>query len=246
MSDRAGVSTTVERVAAPLRLQVIERIRDSLGLPEYQPGDRLVERELCERYGVSRTVIREALRHLEAEGLITIVPNHGPIVARITRGEAMALYDVRSVLEAQAGRLFAERANDAEKEALYDAIAEIERAIAADRTDEVLDLKDRFYDALFDGARNPIITSFSRTLHARVRMLRAVSLSSPGRPRETLAELQAVGDAVRDGDPQRAWDCCERHVKSAAMTALRDLPEDEDEAADGSEPDPDINRKGSH
>ena len=72
-------SDRVHVVAAPLRMQVIGLLRESILTFQYVPGQRLVERELCDRYGVSRTVIREALRHLEADGLVELAPNRGPV-----------------------------------------------------------------------------------------------------------------------------------------------------------------------
>src|SRR5687768_16541072 len=91
-------------IAAPLRRQVIGLLRNAILTFEYEPGQRLVERDLCERFDVSRTVIREALRHLEAEGLIQIVPNRGPVVSAATPAEARDLYEVREALEPMAAR----------------------------------------------------------------------------------------------------------------------------------------------
>ena len=73
----------LELEAAPLRRQVLKLLRDAILAFEYEQGDRLVERELCERFGVSRMVIREVIRELEAEGLVEAVPNRGPAVCRL-------------------------------------------------------------------------------------------------------------------------------------------------------------------
>ncbi|GAC1594862.1 MAG: hypothetical protein NVS3B28_25840 [Candidatus Velthaea sp.] len=75
-------------VAAPLRQQLTDVLRAAIADGQFKPGDRLIERDLCERTGVSRTSIREAFRALEAEGLIESIPNRGPVVARITRAPA--------------------------------------------------------------------------------------------------------------------------------------------------------------
>src|SRR5690554_5491541 len=93
----------------------------------FAPGERLIERELCEMTGVSRTVIREVLRELEADGLVRIVPNKGPVVAGPASVEDVrALYEARSVLEALAGRNFALYASDAEMRALRQALRRVE------------------------------------------------------------------------------------------------------------------------
>ena len=96
-----------------LREKTVERLREALLNQFFAPGDRLIERELCELTGVSRTSVREALRLLESEGLIETIPNRGPIVASLSAEDAQYIYEVREALEGLAGRLFAERASDA-------------------------------------------------------------------------------------------------------------------------------------
>ena len=94
----------VQRHAAPLRQQVVEALRLAIIDGRLAPGARLIERELTEMLRVSRTVIREALRQLESEGLIAIVPNKGPVVRALTLAEAKDLYQIRAVLEGLAAR----------------------------------------------------------------------------------------------------------------------------------------------
>src|SRR5207248_2791945 len=106
----------VQRVAAPLRTQVLEALRQDVLAAEFQPGERLVEAQLCARYEVSRTVVREVLRQLESEGLVTTVPNRGPVVTELTTADAEALFEVRGALEGLAGALFAERATAEQRE----------------------------------------------------------------------------------------------------------------------------------
>ena len=96
----------IPKLAAPLRQQVLDELRQSIIAGRLNPGERLIERELISMMGVSRTVIREALRQLESEGLVAIVPNKGPIVRTLTLEEARDLYAIRAVLEGLAARLF--------------------------------------------------------------------------------------------------------------------------------------------
>jgi len=190
----------LERVAAPLRQQVVLLISEAVAAGEYKPGERLVERDLCERYEVSRTVIREALRHLEAQGLIDMVANRGPVVATVTAEEAVWLYEVRASLEGLAARCFAERATAADRKRITTAVNNVAARMDASDIVALLAAKDQFYDALFEGAHNPIIGSLLRTLHARIRMLRSLSLGAPGRGNDTLAELRAIVEAMTSGD----------------------------------------------
>src|SRR5882672_4452774 len=89
----------VVRNTVTLRQQVLEVLRGAILNFQFKPGDRLIERELCEMTGVSRTSVREALRHLESEGLVQNLPNKGPMVATVTGEEAREIFEVRRVLE---------------------------------------------------------------------------------------------------------------------------------------------------
>src|ERR1700743_1459943 len=104
----------IVRKSATLRLLVEDKLRAAIATGRFKPGQRLVERELCELTGVGRTSIREALRPLEAEGLVTVVPHRGPSVSKMTVEEARHLYAVRGLLEGYAGRCFATRRPEAE------------------------------------------------------------------------------------------------------------------------------------
>ena len=104
----------IQKLAAPLRLQVLDGLRRAIIEGRLAPGARLTERELTEMMGVSRTVIREALRQLETEGLIANVPNKGPVVRALSLAEAKDLYTIRAVLEGLAARLFVQNAGDVE------------------------------------------------------------------------------------------------------------------------------------
>ena len=118
---------TLHRVAAPLREQVLELLRNDIVEQRLRPGHRLIERELIEQIGVSRTTIREVLRQLGAEGLVTTIPQKGAIVAALTPEEAQDLYEVRAALEALAARRFAQRATPAQVTALRRAFTAFER-----------------------------------------------------------------------------------------------------------------------
>jgi DNA-binding GntR family transcriptional regulator len=223
-SAKAGEITVV---AAPLRKQVIERLYEAIVGLEYMPGERLVERELCERYGVSRTVIREALRHLEAEGLVTLVANRGPVIATTSAEEGRALYEVREALESLASRLCARRGSRAQKKQLSRALTQVAAAYKKDDLGAQLRAKDEFYRVLCEGADNPVIAMMLRTVQARVQMLRGLSLLAPGRTEESLVELKRLVDAIEKDDEEAAARLASDHVMRAGDTALARLTEGE-------------------
>jgi DNA-binding GntR family transcriptional regulator len=108
----------IERPSTTLRGQLEEKLRQVISPGVFQPGQRFIERELCETLGVGRTSVREALRKLGAEGLITSSPHCGPVVSTMTSDEIEQLYALRALLDAYAGKCCAELATEETKEKL--------------------------------------------------------------------------------------------------------------------------------
>jgi DNA-binding GntR family transcriptional regulator len=131
------------RIAAPLREQVIEALRRAILDFQLKPGQRLVERELIEQLGVSRTTIREALRELTSEGLVTVVPQKGAMVTAPSLDDAIDLYEVRAALESLVVRRFVERATD-EEIASLSATVDDYATVAAGEVPRMLAAKDGF------------------------------------------------------------------------------------------------------
>jgi DNA-binding GntR family transcriptional regulator len=210
----------VEKVAAPLRQSVTESIRYAIALGHFAAGERLTERELCEMTGVSRTLVREALRQLESEGLIEVVPNRGPSVMRLSAEQAEGVYQVRAELEGLACQLFAEQANDKQRAALNDAFRKLKRSFKDTDPLARLRAKNHFYDCLVDGAGNQALGDTLRLLNARIMLLRATSLRAPGRSAISMAELAAMMEALDTKDGKKARALAEHHVRNAAKAAI--------------------------
>ena len=224
----ADKSLKVHRVVSPVRTQVADNLRQAILGRHFKPGQRLVERELVEATGASRTSVREALRELAAEGLVTSIPNKGTVVTEVTRDEARQLYELRSGLEALAG-LFVERASDAEVNELEQAFGVIEEAYRLGVG--TLAAKDAFYDVLFRGARNEQLRQVTAGLHARVTYLRSFSLAQPGRLTESLAELRDIMNAVKARDADGVARACLYHIKQAGQASIDALPLEEPAAS---------------
>src|SRR5690606_7679465 len=134
---------------------------------ELAPGSRITEKSLEERLGVSRTVVREALRQLESERLVRIQPGAGPVVTELTPDEARQLYEVRAALEATAARLAARHADEAHIRALRAAFERISHRPPASLVDQ-LQIKNAFYEALIAASRNRIIGEQLANVQARI------------------------------------------------------------------------------
>lgn len=214
-----------------LREQVSDLLRQAIVDMRLAPGQRLIERELVQSLGVSRATVREAIRQLAAEGLVTTIPQRGAVVAVPTLKEAEELYEIRAMLEGLAGRQFVERASEAQLKALRRAHDGIRRvATSTGETAAMLQAKDRFYDALFAGAANETIREVLGGLQARITVLRAASMSQPGRVRSTMEEIGRIVEAIEARDAAAAEQACADHVRSAGRVvfeALQDSSEDE-------------------
>jgi len=213
----------VERAPALIRSQVTDNLRQAILDRRLAPGQRLIERELVEMTGVSRTSVREALRELAAEGLVTAIPNKGTVVASVSAEEARQIYQVREALEALAGRLFVQNASPSHLKALRRALEKVERA--AEKGQPILAAKDAFYDVLFEGGGNDALKSVAGSLHARVSVLRSLSTSVPGRLEHSVEELQTIVDAAERRDADAVSALCALHVKNAGRAGLEALAE---------------------
>jgi DNA-binding GntR family transcriptional regulator len=229
IEGQAVTNLHVIRSIVSLKKQVVESLRAAIFEGRFKPGDRLVEREICELLDVSRTLLREALSQLEAEGIIRIIPHRGPIVADYTVEEARAIYELRAVLEEMAGRLFVERASEKERKELETAFAELKLAYKGRQQKSRLAVKSSFYAALCAGAHNPVLVEMLRLIHGRVTMLRAKTLAHPGRLSLSVAELKDIVQAVKRRDADAAAAACRRHVMNASAVAT-ELMLDEDKS----------------
>jgi len=219
-------SLRVVRSLVSLKKQVVESLRTAIFDRRFSPGDRLVERELCEMLDVSRTLLREALSQLEAEGVVQIIPHRGPIVAVYTAEDAKSIYEVRAALEEMAGRCFVERATEQECKALETAFAEMKRSCTSKLGADHLTVKTKFYAALTTGAHNPVLVEMLRLIHGRVSMLRATTLAQPGRLAASLAELGNIVKSIKARDAEAAARACRLHVENAGVIAITILAED--------------------
>lgn len=215
----------VEKVAAPLRHSVTDSIRSAIAVGRFEAGQRLPERELCELTGVSRTLIREALRQLESEGLIEVRPHRGPIVKQLTRKQAEGIYQVRISLEGLACKLFAEQADPLQIKKLVQSFEALKAGLADGDILERLDVKNAFYNTLIDGTGNEALGQSLRMLNSQIMLLRSKSLQAPGRTLESIEELSELVDALKSGDGDRACALGEKHVQRAADAALTFLPD---------------------
>jgi DNA-binding GntR family transcriptional regulator len=209
--------------AAPLRHEIENRLRGAIMAGRFRAGERLIERELCEMLGVSRPSLREALRQLEAEELVTIIPHRGPVVSAVGVAEAQSIFEVRAMLEGLAARLFAEKATDADIASLRRAYDDLVAAAQGRAAVSLIEAKTKFYAVLLDGCGNAVARRTLTQLHNRITLLRATSLSREGRVHVSVQEVGRIVEAIARRDPAAAWDATIEHIDHAAAAAVATL-----------------------
>jgi DNA-binding GntR family transcriptional regulator len=206
---------------APLTVQqaTVDKLRLAIFSGVFPPGSRLVESQLCTQLGVSRPSLREALRRLEAERLVEIVPNRGPSVPALSWEEATAIYDVRELLEVEAAGRCASRISPDQSRALKASLAAFERAAASkDSLAQVTTAAD-FYAIILANCGNPVLEEVHRGLLARISFFRGRSMSLEGRAQSSLSEMRELYEAIAAGDEKAARKAAKRHVIRAKAAA---------------------------
>ena len=203
-----------------LRSRVEDKLRQAIVSGQLKAGEKLIERELCEMLGVSRPSVREALRRLEAEKLIVIVPHRGPEVAAITLQEACDLYALRRLLESFAAHEFTRLASDEQVKQLAKTVRRLREAGQKKLTAGVLEAKTEFYRILLEGSGNALVSEILGGLLARVSLLRATSLMLPDRLPRSLDEIDALLACIQRRDARGAQKISRQHVLNAERAAL--------------------------
>ena len=221
MSD-SDYSLLVERPERLLRDRVTDVVREAITRGDLEAGRRLTERELVELTGVSRTSLREALRSLQAEGLVERSGARGLQVAALTPEVVSELFDVRAPLEAAAVELFVRNATDEQ-------VAELGTIMRQQELDHLDDVADpltrtrRFYDVLLSAAGNSILQQMFGSIEARIHALRRVSLRIGGRAEASRRELLEIVDLIEQRDGPGAAALAHAHVVAAKAAALAAL-----------------------
>ena len=209
----------IELQPTTLRDMVLERLRDAIIGGTFKPGERLVERVLCEQLGVSRTVVRETLRYLDAEGLVELQPNRGPVVARLRWADARQIYDIRRMLETAAAQACAANMTPALEKNLRAALTEIQKAATHQATGDLFRATTRFYGIIFDGAGHNIAWEIVQRLNGRISRLRIMTLTSDQRKTPGPTHMQTICDAIARRDPEAARLAVEAHLSDAKAVA---------------------------
>ncbi|WP_375451682.1 GntR family transcriptional regulator [uncultured Devosia sp.] len=194
---------------------VKQALADALILGQFRPGDRLDEQALATQYGVSRTPVREALRHLAVSGLVELRPNRGAIVRELASAEAADLFEAAAEMDALCARLAAERMTAIERNALEMLVADGAQAVTAGAATRFRVTNGAFHEAIYRGAHNALLAETARVLLLRSEPYRSAqfsALTATGRLAQSQAEHEAILNLILAKDGPGAQALMARHI----------------------------------
>jgi len=204
----------------PLREIVFESLREAIINGVLKPGERLMEVQLAEEMGVSRTPIREAIRKLELEGFVIMVARKGAYVAGISMKDVADVFEIRAALEGLAASLAAERITDEEKEEMERLLVRKAACVEAGDYDSLTEIDTEFHELLYKASRNERLMQIISNLREQINRFRMVSLAFPGRGREALEEHKKIAEAIAERDAALAQALAQEHIENAENALL--------------------------
>lgn len=185
---------------------------------DFLPGDRLRETDVAQRLALSRTPVREALRKLEAEGIVEHSPRIGAVIRRLSHGELVELYEMRMVLERTAAEMAAKHAAAAEIDLLADLNEEI--STAQGNPQKAASANQDFHQAIYLAARNRFLMEAARSLNNALMLMGPTTLANPARMECVAKEHAAIIDALGARDPERAGEAAVAHLQTSLRHRL--------------------------
>lgn len=219
MTERALLRIKLDSFR-PLGEIVYEALRDAIVNQAMKPGERLMETELAEEMGVSRTPVREAIRKLELEGYVVMIPRKGAYVSGLSIKDINEVFEIRGALEALAAGLAAQRATQ-------DEIEEMQRNVYMEaahwETNDLMlaiESDTKFHEQIYSASRNTRLLNMIKDLREQVQRFRTTTLAVPGRLKFALDEHRRVVEAIADRDVAAAQQAASEHIESAENALL--------------------------
>lgn len=207
----------------PLREVVCETLREAIRNGTLEPGERLMEIQIAEELGVSRTPVREAIRKLELEGYVVMLPRRGTYVANLSIKDINEVYEIRASIDALAAGLAAERITPDELEQMERMLVATADAFDKKNMDNVVEYDTKFHDILYCASRNDRLVGIINNLREQLTRFRSISMAHPGRMKKTMEEHGRMVEAIAQGDVEQAQALARQHMENAEQALLLDL-----------------------
>jgi DNA-binding GntR family transcriptional regulator len=200
---------------------VYEQLYNAILDGRFEPGEHLVLEDLALEFGTSRTPLREAIRRLQTEGLVTFEPHRGAIISDLSIEELIESYHIRAVLDGLATRLATENLSDEQLVELERLVDKAEQHLNVSHPGKFEVFNRQFHEVIYQGARAPFLYDMVSNLYIKTSRQRHLSLRSPGRLAEVLAEHRAILNALLARDAEAAERCAREHHENTAQTLVR-------------------------
>lgn len=207
----------------PLRDLVFQALRQAIITGEFSPGERLMEIKLANKLGVSRTPVREAIRMLELEGLVVMIPRRGAEVARITEKDLRDALEVRTAIEELSVELACERIDDEGKERLKKACNEFKETIATKHVGNIVDSDVKFHDVIFEMTRNPKLINIAHNLREQVYRYRVEYVKDFSYHDVLVEEHYEITNAILTNDVVKAKEIMKKHLTNQEQIVIKNL-----------------------
>ena len=212
----------------PLRDLVFNTLRQAILKGELKPGERLMEIQLAEKLGVSRTPIREAIRKLELEGLVLMIPRRGAEVAKISHKSLQDVLEVRGALEELATDLACQRIDEEQLAALHEAEDRFKKAVATGTEMEIAEADEAYHDIIYNATGNKRLIQMINNLREQMYRYRLEYIKDEAQRGTLINEHEKILEAIRIRDIIRAKALMKEHIDNQEMTVSKNLNEQEE------------------
>lgn len=207
----------------PLRDVVFKTLRQAILKGELEPGERLMEIQLAERLGVSRTPIREAIRKLELEGLVLMIPRKGAEVAKISENNLRDVLEVRRSLEELAIDLACQRITAEELESLNKAEVDFKAAIGNGDAMQIAQTDEQFHEIIYNSTKNQKLVQILNNLREQMYRYRMEYLKDKRMHKTLVDEHEAIRKALKKHDPVKAGNAVKVHIENQRKCIIDSL-----------------------
>lgn len=207
----------------PLREVIFNTLREAIIVGELKPGERLMEVQLADKMGVSRTPVREAIRKLELEGLVEMLPRKGAHVADLSVKDIMDVLEVRSTLDGLASSLSADRITDDEIKELKHVLSQFTNHVEKENIQGLIKKDVEFHDIIYRSSRNDKLIQISNNLREQIQRFRVIYIKDYSSSRELIREHNEIYDAITRRDSKAAMQTAQNHIKNQEETIIRSI-----------------------
>ncbi|MCX7749841.1 MAG: GntR family transcriptional regulator [Clostridia bacterium] len=207
----------------PLREVIFNTLREAIISGELKPGERLMEVQLAEKMGVSRTPVREAIRKLELEGLVNMIPRKGAHVAELSVKDIMDVLEVRASLDGLAAALSAQRISEEELAELKHVYSQFVNYMEKENLQGTIKKDVEFHEIIYRSSKNDKLIQIVNNLREQVQRFRVIYLKDYSSPKELIKEHAEIYEAILNRDIEAAERVAERHIKNQEETIIKAL-----------------------